>query len=266
MTEAMVPIMIGYLALGVLAGTLAGVFGVGGGLIIVPALVFAFGLQGVDSSVAMHLAIGTSLATIVVTGASSTWGHMKKGSVKYGWFLALLPGLMLGAIVGVFVAGNLTGGLLGTLFGLFVILVAGKMALGRGPRPGTIAPSRLAMGVAGGVIGAVSALFGIGGGTLTIPWLSRAGARMTEAVGTSAACGLPIAIFGALTFMAVGWGNPSLPSWSTGFVSWPALVGIVLTSVPFARLGVRLAHVLPARILRLAFATLLAGVGLRFLL
>ncbi|WP_189467549.1 sulfite exporter TauE/SafE family protein [Litchfieldella qijiaojingensis] len=262
----MLSIMAGYLAIGVLAGTLAGVFGVGGGLIIVPSLVFAFGLQGIDPAVVMHLAVGTSLATIVVTGASSTWGHVQKGGVRRGWFLALLPGLMLGAVAGVCVAGNLSGGSLGTLFGLFVILVAGKMALGLGPKLGAAAPGRLAMGAAGGVIGAVSALFGIGGGTLTVPWLSRCGARMTDAVGTSAACGLPIAIFGAMTFIVVGWGNPELPPWSTGFVSWPAFLGIVLTSVPFARLGVRLAHVLPAHVLRLAFATLLAGVGLRFLL
>ncbi|MFC3284815.1 sulfite exporter TauE/SafE family protein [Litchfieldella rifensis] len=261
-----VTIMAGYLVLGALAGTLAGVFGVGGGLIIVPALVLAFELQDVEPAVTMHLAVGTSLATIVVTGASSTWGHIQKGSVHRHWFLALLPGLMLGAVAGVFVAGSLSGGLLGTLFGLFVVVVAVRMALGLAPRPGSTAPGRLAMGLAGVVIGGISALFGIGGGTLTVPWLSRAGARMTEAVGTSAACGLPIAIFGALTFIVVGWGNPELPTWAIGFVAWPAFLGIVLTSVPFARLGVRLAHVLSARVLRLAFATLLAGVGVRFLL
>lgn len=262
----MIMIVAGYLVLGAVAGTLAGVFGVGGGLIIVPALVFVFGLQSVEPAVTMHLAIGTSLATIVITGASSTWGHVKRGSVHRVWFLALLPGLMLGAVAGVFVAGNLSGGLLGTLFGLFVTLVAARVALGMAPKPNSIAPGRLAMGLAGVVIGGISALFGIGGGTLTVPWLLRVGARMTDAVGTSAACGLPIAIFGTLTFVAVGWGNPALPPWSTGFVAWPAFLGIVLASVPFARLGVRLAHKLSARVLRLAFATLLAGVGLRFLL
>lgn len=255
----------GYLLLGALAGTMAGIFGVGGGLVIVPALVFAFEVQGVAPTVMMHLAIGTSLATIVITGASSAWGHFQRGSVHRAWFLALLPGLMLGAVAGVFVAGNLSGGLLGSLFGVFLVLVAIKMAFGLAPRPGSEAPGKPAMGAAGAVIGGVSALFGIGGGTLSVPWLSRCGASMTQAVGTSSACGLPIALFGALTFIVVGWGNPALPAWSTGFVSWPAFLGIVLASVPFARLGVRLAHVLPARILRLAFATLLLLVGLRFL-
>ncbi|MCG6658642.1 sulfite exporter TauE/SafE family protein [Halomonas campisalis] len=258
--------LLGYLALGAAAGTMAGLFGVGGGLIIVPALVFAFGLQGVDAAIAMHLAVGTSLATILVTGASSAWAHYQRGSIQRSWFLSLLPGLVLGAIAGVFVAGALSGGLLGTLFGLFVILVAAKMALGLGPKPGTVAPGRLGMGVAGGVIGGVSALFGIGGGTLSVPWLSRCGASMTQAVGTSAACGLPIALFGAATFIVVGWEHPLLPAWATGFVMWPAFLGIVIASVPFARVGARLAHVLPANVLRLAFAALLTAVGLRFLL
>lgn len=256
----------GYLALGAAAGTMAGLFGVGGGLIIVPALVFAFGLQGVDASIAMHLAIGTSLATIVVTGSSSAWAHYQKNSIRRDWFLALLPGLVLGAILGVFVAGALSAGLLGTLFGLFVIAVAIKMALGLGPKPGSVAPGRLGMGIAGAVIGSISALFGIGGGTLCVPWLSRCGATMTQAVGTSAACGLPIALFGAATFIVMGWGHALLPPGTTGFVMWPAFFGIVITSVPFARVGARLAHALPAKVLRLAFAALLAIVGLRFLL
>ena len=263
---SMLLILLGYLALGAAAGTMAGLFGVGGGLIIVPALVFAFGLQGVAPEVTMHLAVGTSLATIVVTGASSSWAHHQKGSIHREWFLALLPGLLLGAIGGVFVAGALSGGVLGTLFGLFVIAVAVRMVLDRGPVPGTVAPGRAGMALAGGVIGGVSALFGIGGGTLCVPWLTRCGAQMTRAVGTSAACGIPIALFGAATFAVVGWGNPQLPAGATGFVMWPAFLGIVLASVPFARLGARLAHRLPARVLKLAFAALLTLVGLRFLL
>ncbi|ATJ83811.1 sulfite exporter TauE/SafE family protein [Halomonas beimenensis] len=259
-------LLLGYLLLGSLAGTLAGLFGIGGGLIIVPALVFAFDLQGVASEVGMHLAVGTSLATIVVTGASSAWGHYRRGSIHREWFLALLPGLMLGAIGGVFVAGNLSGGLLGLLFGLFILAVALRMALGRGPEPGELQPGRATMGVAGGVIGAISALFGIGGGTLSVPWLTRCGATMTQAVGTSSACGLPIALFGAVTFVVVGWGVANLPPGATGYVMWPAFLGIVLTSVPFARVGVRLAHFLPARALRLSFAGLLALVGIKFLL
>lgn len=263
---SLVATLLAYLALGAAAGTLAGLYGVGGGLIIVPALIVAFELQGVAPEVAMHLAVGTSLATIVVTGASSAWGHHRRGSIRRDWFLALLPGLMLGAIAGGFVAGSLSGGRLGTLFGVFVILVALKMALGRGPRPGSVQPGPASMGLAGAVIGGVSALFGIGGGTLSVPWLSRCGATMLQAAGTSAACGLPIALFGAATFVVVGWGNPLLPPGAVGFVMLPALLGIVLASVPCARLGVSLAHRLSPRLLRLSFAALLAVVGLKFLL
>ncbi|WP_404375077.1 sulfite exporter TauE/SafE family protein [Vreelandella aquamarina] len=259
-------ILASYLALGAVAGTMAGLFGVGGGIIIVPVLVFAFGLQGIPPDITMHLAVGTSLATIVVTGASSALGHFRRGSIHRPWLLALLPGLMLGAMAGVFIADNLSGTVLGTLFGIFVLLLAGKMAMGLTPKPGTMAPGKTAMTIAGGVVGAISALFGIGGGTMTVPWLSRCGATMTQAVGTSAACGLPIAAVGAITFIVVGWGNPLLPPLATGFVMWPAFIGIVATSVLFARLGVRLAHVLPARVLRFSFATLLAVVGIRFIL
>ncbi|WP_075878633.1 sulfite exporter TauE/SafE family protein [Vreelandella massiliensis] len=258
--------LLGYLALGAVAGTMAGLFGVGGGLIIVPVLAFAFELQGVAPEVLMHLAIGTSLATIVVTGASSTFGHLQKGSIHKPWFIALLPGLMLGAVAGVFVADTLSGTLLGTLFGVFVLLVAVKMALGLAPKPGTIAPGKPLMTFAGAVIGAISALFGIGGGTLSVPWFLRCGATMTQAVGTSAACGLPIALFGAVTFIIVGWSHPLVPSTATGFVMWPAFLGIVLASVPFARVGVKLAHALPGHIVRYAFAALLTLVGLRFVL
>ncbi|NAO99014.1 TSUP family transporter [Halomonas sp. MG34] len=255
-----------YLTLGAVAGTMAGVFGVGGGLIIVPVLVFAFGLQNISSEIAMHLAIGTSLATILVTGSSSTLGHYRRGSIHRGWLTALLPGLMLGSIAGAFIADNLSGTALGTMFGIFVLLIAAKMVFGLTPKPGSASPGKWIMTLAGGVIGAVSALFGIGGGAMTVPLLSRCGASMTQAVGTAAAVGLPIALVGALAFIVVGWGNPLLPAWTTGFVMWPAFFSIVVTSVPFARLGVKLAHVLPAHVLRLSFALLLAVVGVRFLL
>ncbi|SDN61821.1 sulfite exporter TauE/SafE family protein [Vreelandella arcis] len=259
--------LLGYLMLGAVAGTLAGLLGVGGGLIIVPALVAVFTFQGISPEVVMHLAIGTSLATIVVTGSSSALGHWRRGSVQWPWFAALLPGLMAGAIIGVLVAGQLTGPLLGTLFGLFVLAIAAKMAFGFSPViQRDSQPSPYAMALAGSVIGGVSAFFGIGGATMAVPWLSRCGASLTQAVGTSAACGVPIAVLGALTFIVMGWGNPQLPSWATGYVMWPAFIMIVITSIPFAHLGVRWAHRLPSHVLRWAFAALLTAVGLKFLL
>lgn len=259
--------LLGYWLLGAVAGTMAGLLGVGGGLIIVPALVAVFTFQGLSPDVVMHLAIGTSLATIVVTGTSSALGHWRRGSVYLPWFVALLPGLMGGAVLGVLVAGQLTGPLLGTLFGTFVLLIAVKMAFGFSPVAlGVTQTPAYAMTLAGSVIGGVSALFGIGGATMAVPWLSRCGASLTQAVATSAACGVPIALFGTATFMWMGWDNPQLPPWATGYVMWPAFITIVMTSIPFARVGVRLAHRLPSHVLRWAFAILLTAVGLKFLL
>jgi uncharacterized membrane protein YfcA len=259
-------IVLTYLAVGAVAGTMAGVFGIGGGLVIVPALVFAFAEQHISADIAMHLAVGTSLATIAVTGASSAWGHIQRGSVKREWFFLLLPGLVLGAVVGVFVAGELSGGLLGTLFGVFLIVIGLRIVIGFQPKLSQKAPTAVGMGVAGVVIGGVSALFGIGGGTLSVPWLSRCGAPLPLAVGTSAACGMPIALVGATSFAVVGWGEPSLPAWSLGYIMWPAFICLAVTSVPFARFGVLLAHTLPPRLIRLAFSCVLLTVGLRFVL
>lgn len=257
--------LLAYLALGAVAGTMAGLYGVGGGLIIVPSLVSVFSLLNVSPDVSMHLAVGTSLATISVTGASSALGHLRRGSIRRDWLQALLPGLVVGAVAGVFVAGSLSGGKLGTLFGIFLLLVAARLVFGRSPPAGSTSPGKGRMVVAGGVIGGISALFGIGGGTLSVPWLIRCGATMTQAVGTSSACGLPIALVGAATFMITGWGDARLPEGALGYVMVPAFIGIVVTSVPCARLGVRLAHYLPARVLKLSFAALLVIVGLGFL-
>lgn len=259
-------IILSYLAVGAVAGTMAGAFGIGGGLVIVPALMLAFAEQHVSPDVAMHLAVGTSLATITVTGASSAWSHTQRGSVKREWFVLLLPGLVLGAIAGVFIAGKLSGGVLGKLFGIFLILIALRVVIGFKPKPTQSAPTPIGMGAAGAVIGGVSALFGIGGGTLSVPWLSRCGAPLPMAVGTSSACGMPIALVGAVSFAIVGWGHPSLPEWSLGYIMWPAFVCLAVTSVPFARLGVILAHSLPPTLIRLAFSGVLLTVGLRFLL
>lgn len=258
-------LLLAYLALGAVAGTLAGLFGIGGGLVIVPALAAAFAVHGVAEPVIMHLAIGTSLATIVITGSSSAWGHYKKGNIRRDWFMLLLPGLLLGAVSGVFIAANLSSGALGSLFGIFLLIVGGRMILVKEVAAGKLAPSRWVMLVAGAVIGGFSALFGIGGGTLSVPWLARCGATMKQAVGTSAACGMPIAVVGAATFIVTGWGVPDLPAGTTGYVLWPAFLAIVVTSVPFARVGVRLANVLPAKKLKIAFALLLLVVGARFL-
>ncbi len=251
---------------GSVAGFVAGLFGIGGGVVIVPALLFAFAQQGIDGSVMTHMAIGTSLATIAVTGSSSAFGHWQRGAVARPLLARLLPGLIAGAILGGVLASVLPAAQLQTLFGLFLILLALRLLFSRMPTAANEGAGGLQTMGAGTVIGAFSALFGIGGGVLSVPWLLRSGASMTRAIGTSAACGIPIAAFGALTFVVTGYRHAALPDYATGFLYWPAFLGMVLCSVPSARLGVAAAHRLPAGLLRKLFALVIMLVGIKILL
>jgi uncharacterized membrane protein YfcA len=249
--------LIGFLTTGVLAGLLAGLFGVGGGVIVVPALILIFGHLGIGGDWVAHLAVGSSLAAIVGTGAASAAAHHRRGGVRWDLVARLAPGIVLGAWAGAALAGHLPEPWLRRVFALFLVYV-GVTMLARA-RGGESRPLPDAMGLAamGGVIGAVSALVGIGGGTLTVPYLSARALSLRQAVGTSAACGIPIALAGAVGFVTVGWGREGLPDWSSGFVYWPAVGLILLASVPSAPWGARLAHRLPVDTLRRAFAGLL---------
>lgn len=255
-----------YLALGALAGTMAGLFGIGGGLVIVPVLIFSFGLQGISTEITAHLAVGTSLATIVFTSMSSIRSHHLHQAIRWEVFRPMTVGIVVGAMLGAWTASMLSGDALELIIGVFVIVVALKMLLQVNPKPGRDVPGAAGLGGAGAGIGWASALFGIGGGTLTVPFLSWCNVRMQQAVGTSAACGLPIAVAGALTNIGTGWQNPQLPDLSVGFIYLPAFLGIVLTSVLFARVGANLAHRLDAALLKKIFAMVLIVVGIRFLL
>ena len=255
-----------YLALGALAGTLAGLFGIGGGLVIVPVLIFSFGAQGFSPDIAAHMAVGTSLATIVFTSLSSIRTHHLHGAIRWDIFRPMAVGIIFGALIGAWTASLLSGRALELIIGVFVIIVGLKMLLDLNPKPGRSVPGGAGLGAAGAVIGWASAIFGIGGGTLTVPYLSRCNIKMQHAVGISAACGLPIALAGALGNLWTGWGDLELPRYSAGFIYLPALFGIIITSVIFARVGANLAHRLNATRLKRIFAILLLLVGLRFLL
>ena len=263
---SLLAVFVSYLALGALAGTMAGLFGIGGGLVIVPALIFSFELQGVSTDISAHLAVGTSLATIVFTSISSIRSHHKHLSVRWDLFRPMTVGIVGGAILGAWTVAFMSGDVLQVIIGVFAISVGLKMLLAMNPKPGRDVPGSVGLGVAGGGIGWASAIFGIGGGTLTVPYLSWCNVRMQQAVGTSAACGLPIAVAGAAGNMWTGWGNPQLPDYSLGFVYLPALFGVILTSVFFAKFGAALAHRLDAMLLKRIFAVVLLIVGLRFIL
>lgn len=254
-----------YLLVGSIAGLTAGLFGVGGGLVIVPALVFCFTALGFSPDYLMQMAVGTSLATIVVTSISSVRAHHQLGNVRWPLFWLIVPGIALGVYLGAQVAANLAGQFLQLIFGVFALTIALQMGLNIKPGPSRDLPGRVGLTAAGAVVGFVSALFGIGGGSMTVPFFSWCNVRMQQAVATSAACGLPIALVGASANTYVGWGRESLPEYSTGFIYWPAFFGIVLTSAVFARVGARLAQRLSPLMLKRCFATFLLVVGSQFI-
>lgn len=255
-----------YPLLGVAAGLLAGLLGIGGGIVVVPVLVLAFHVLGFADATLMHIAVGTSLATIVFTSVSAIAEHQRNGAIDWPLVKRLTPWLVAGAIAGSFVADALSGRSLQITFGIFALLMAVQM--GSGWRPGAHAslPGSGGLALASGSIGTASSVFGIGGGSLTVPWLSWHGVAMQRAVATSAACGFPIAATGALGFAWTGLDAAQRPPLSLGYVYLPAFVGIVLTSVPVARVGARQAHRIPAATLKKLFAVLLAVVGTQFVL
>lgn len=259
-------LLLTYLILGACAGLIAGLFGIGGGLIIVPVLVFSFELQGMSPAILTHAAVGTSLATIVVTSISSVRAHHAKQGVRWDLFKPLALGIIVGAVLGVKTAGQLSGPILQLIIGCFALLIAAQMGLGLKPKPHRQVPGTTGLGIVGAGIGYGSAIFGIGGGSMTTPYLSWCNVRIQQAIGTSAACGLPIAVTGALVNIEEGWGNPALMPWSLGYIYLPAFIGIVLTSAICARYGAKLAHRLPEKALKRAFAVLLLLVGCRFLM
>lgn len=255
-----------YLLLGACAGVLAGLFGVGGGIIIVPVLVYSFTLQGVDSSVLTHLAVGTSLATIVFTSVLSVRAHHRMGAVRWPIVAWMTVGILIGAGLGALTAHYIAGPNLQKIIGVFAIVVALQLALDLKPKASRGVPGKPGLTAAGVVIGWASAIFGIGGGSLTVPFLTWRSLTMQQAVATSSACGFPIALASALSFMILGWHDPLLPPHSLGFVYLPALIGIAVTSMFFARYGAKLAHKLSPRVLKRLFALLLVVVGTSFLI
>ena len=248
--------------IGGLAGGLAGLLGVGGGIVIVPALAALFLARGVGADVAMHLALGTSLASIAFTSLASIRAHHARGAVRFDIGRWLAPGLLLGAALAGFAAHQLSGGFLKALFGMCALLIGLNLLRSSGltPRPEQpIGHPRLLGG--GALIGLASGLAGIGGGSLTVPFLSHYGVPMVQAIGTAALGGLPIALGGTLGYVFSGWHAAGLPSGALGYVDLWALLLIVPTSVLAAPFGAKLAHRLDTRVLKRVFALFLIVIG-----
>lgn len=253
-----------YAAAGIVAGICAGLFGVGGGLVIVPILIWVFAHLGVNADVVAHLAVGTSLATIVVTSISSMTAHNKAGNVEWQIFKNMAIGLVLGSLLGAFVAKFLKSDVLQTIIGIGAMATAIRMLFF--PNQENLdkpLPARSTQIGAGLGIGGLSAVFGIGGGSLTVPFLNYCGLPMKRAVGTSAACGLPIAIAGAIGFAVFGQGTNLGVAGAIGFVHIGAFIGISVMSAIFAKVGAKLAQKLPAKQLKQGFGGLLLVVGIK---
>lgn len=255
-----------YLVLGAAAGLFAGLFGIGGGIILVPFLSWIYADQGMPGDLVMLAAIATSLSTIFFTSISSVNAHHKHGAIKWDIVLKLAPAILVGSLIGAVIADQLETRILKTIFGVFLILVSIQIGFQIRPRNTALVLGKWLGAFAGMLIGALSSLLGIGGGTLTVPFLMKCGQPIRNAVAISSACGLPIAIAGSIGYVILGWNIPGRPAWSLGYIYGPAFLGIVLSSVLFAPLGAKLTHTLPTARLRKLFAVFILIVGCRLLL
>lgn len=254
-----------YLGVGAVAGVLAGLLGIGGGLVIVPMLVFCFRWQALPPDSIMHIALGTSMASIIFTSVSSFMAHHRRGAVYWEVVRRIVPGILLGTFLGTIVAARLSTGFLQGFFSFFLYYVAVQMLWDKKPKPSRSLPGPVGMFGAGNVIGVVSSLVGIGGGTLSVPFMMWCNIPVHRAIGTSAAIGFPIAIAGTLGYIVNGWNAVDPPLHSVGYIYLPALVGLVGASVLTAPLGAGLAHSLPVVRLKRVFAVLLLLVATRML-
>ncbi len=251
---------------GFVAGLLAGLLGVGGGIVVVPALFLIFGHLGVADAVKMHLAVGTSLATIIPTGFRSMRAHQARGSFDADIFREWIPAMVIGVLLGSWLASLANTFALTLIFGIVALLVALQMAFGsRSFHVSDHPPAGPAKWGLAGLIGLISSMMGIGGGTLSVPSLSMFGIPIHRAVGTSAGFGLIIALAGTTGFVINGWSVAPLPPFSTGYVNWLAFISVVPATILAVPFGARLAHLLSQTALRRVFAFFLAVTAARML-
>ncbi len=255
-----------YLVLGGFVGVLAGIFGVGGGIIVVPVLLFSFRRMEMDESVLAHMAIATSHAAIIFTSASSSYVYNKSSNVKWDVVRNLAPGLLVGGLlIGPNVADILSTSALQLIFAFFMLLVAIKMWFGLKPKVEGGMPSIPVMAGVGCGIGTISSILGIGGGSLTVPYLSWKGIGIKTAVGSSVSAAIVIAISSTIGYIYAGWGESGLPDETVGYIYWPALLGIVVTSMLFVRVGVKIAGLMDDKLQKRLFAILLIIVAVKML-
>jgi uncharacterized membrane protein YfcA len=244
--------------LGIGTGFLAGLLGIGGGMLMVPFLTFILSARGVAPDLAVKMAIATSMATIIFTSISSVRAHQKRGAVRWDIVRRLAPGIVVGSIVGSLgVFALLKGSYLAIFFGLFVGFSATQMFLDRKPKPTRQMPGTAGQFAAGGFIGFLSGLVGAGGGFISVPFMAWCNVAMHNAVATSAALGFPIALANVVGYVISGQAVQNLPPSSFGYIWLPGLVVIAICSFLVAPLGAKAAHALPVGKLKRVFASIL---------
>lgn len=253
----MVELFLFSMLLGLIAGLLAGLFGLGGGVVIVPALVWLFSANNFPDEMVMIMAVATSLATIIFTSIASILTHLKLDNIQWGSVIRLSPGILFGAGIGALVADFIDAKTLKWFFVSYLMYVGIRMALSQRSGRKSKKARQWIDYWAGSAIGFLSSILGIGGGTLTVPYLLARQLPMKNAVAVSSACGLPIAISGTIVYAILGKDNAALPEWSVGYVYLPALAGVIVCSILTAPIGAKLANKLPAKKLKRYFSIVL---------
>lgn len=259
-------IVAAYLLLGAVAGLIAGVFGLGGGIVIVPTLIFTFTYLSFDPAILTHLAIGTSLTTILFTSLSAIYVHHKKAAINWPLAIKLSFGMFIGGFIGAYTANLISGVILQNVFAAYAFFVAIQMWFSLTPKATYVLPKAFGCSLLGVFVGACSGLFGIAGGSIMVPVLTFYKVNIAKAVATASVTGFPIALSAAIGYLWLGIDVQNLPEHSFGYIYWPALLGIIITSTYFAKVGAKLAHGLNPNVLKKAFSLLMVGVAIKLFL
>ena len=252
--------------LGTLSGVLAGLFGIGGGIIIIPTFFFIFSFLGFAEGILAHMVLGSSLGVIIFSSISSTFSHNIKDAVDWKLIRIVAPSIIIGSALGGITAGQIESNNLQGLVALFLLVASVQLIFEFPPPPQNPQTNLIGPFIAGGGIGWLSGVFGIGGGIFSVPYFYHRGLKMMNAIGTSAACGIPIAISGSISYMIVGLHENNLPNYSIGYVYLPATIVVGIMSSLTAKFGVNIAHRMKQKKLRIAFAFLVMIMALNLLM
>ncbi|MCK4869770.1 MAG: sulfite exporter TauE/SafE family protein [Gammaproteobacteria bacterium] len=255
-----------YLIIGAVAGTLSGLLGIGGGLIVIPALAWVYTRSGIAPHLIMHMAAGTSITAMIFTASSSLIGHLKRKAKVWPVYKKLALGVIIGTVLGAIFGHFLPDNILRILFGLFIFFVSFRMLLATKPKPTRTLPGKFGTSLIGFIIGAKSGILGIGGGAITIPVLSYCNVPTRNIVAISVACSLTIALIGSITFALTGMHATNLPAWSTGYIYWPGFLGISITAPLCAQFGAYFSHKLPVTTLKRILGVILLLIAAQMLI